>query len=85
MGQDVLLFPPYATFVVQLDIESPPLHYYELLHSFTDYAHILLMELRMTIKQLRLLFVHLSSSQNVYLTKVLIFTAELEFALYKEY
>ena len=44
------------------------LNYSELLESFTDYTHILLMDLKMAIKQLRLLSVNLLSSQNVYLT-----------------
>ena len=44
------------------------LHYSELLESFTDYTHILLMDPKMAIKQLQLLSVNLLSSQNVYLT-----------------
>ena len=44
------------------------LHYSELLDSFTDYRHILLMDLRIAKKQLWLLFVHHLSSQNVNLT-----------------
>ena len=45
------------------------LHYSELLESFTDYTHILLMDLKMAIKQMRLLCVNLLISQNVYLTR----------------
>ena len=45
------------------------LHYSELPESLTDYTHILLMDPRMAIKQLRLLSVNLLSSQNVYLTR----------------
>ena len=45
------------------------LHYSELLESFTDYTHILLMYPKMSIKQLLLSSVKLLSSQNIYLTR----------------
>ena len=45
------------------------LYYSELREFFTDYTPILLMDLNMAIKRLRLFSVNLLSSQNVYLTR----------------